>query len=65
MLPPVVLLFTLLSFFVVGFEVLFKCFVLPEACVKSILDVVVYTTGHMLLNLDPFVAINFVELHQL
>jgi len=64
-LPPVIFLFAFFSFFVIGFEILFECFVFSKTCIKSVFDIIIYTTWHVLLYLDPLVAIDFVELHQL
>ena len=64
-LPPVVFLFLPLAFLVVCLEILFKCLVLAETGVESVLDVVVDSTGHELLYLDPLVAVLLVQLHQL
>ena len=65
MLPPVIFLFAFFSFFVIGFEILFECFVFSETCIKSVFDIIIYTTWHVLLYLNPLVAIDFVKLHQL
>ena len=64
-LPPVILLFALLPLAIVGLQVLLKGLILAQAGVKPILDVVVNSTWHVLLNLHPFVAVDLVELHQL
>ena len=65
MLPPVVLFLALLPLSIVGLEVLLKGFILAEGSVESILDVVIYSSWHVLLNLNPFVSKHLVELHQL
>ena len=64
-LPPVVFLFLPFAFLIVRLEVLFKCLVLAETGVESVLDVVVDSTGHELLYLDPLVAVLLMKLHQL
>ena len=65
MLPPVIFLLAFLSLFVIGFKILFKGFILSEACIKPIFDVIVNTPWHVLLNLNPLIAIDLVELHEL
>lgn len=46
MLSPIVLLLALLSFPVIGFQVLLEGLVLSQARVEPVLDVVVDATGH-------------------
>ena len=65
MLSPVVLLLALLSLLVVGFEILVKVFIFPEARIKTVLDIIVNAAGHELLDLDPLVPELLVQLHQL
>ena len=47
------------------FQVLLKGLVLAETGVEPVFDVVVNSTRHQLLDLDPFVTIFLVQLHQL
>lgn len=65
MLSPVVLFLTLLSLFVVCLKILFEGFILSEASIKSVFNIIVNTTRHVLLYLNPFVAVDFVQLHEL
>ena len=64
-LSPVVLLLALLSFSIICFDILLKCLVFSQACIEPILDVIVDPSRHVLLDLDPLVAVKLVELHQL
>lgn len=64
-LSPVVFLLVLLSLLVVGLEVLLKRLVLTQAGVEPVFDIIVDSTWHELLDLDPFVAKVLVEFHQL
>jgi hypothetical protein len=65
MLSPVVFLLIFLSFFVVSFHVFFKSFEFSEACVESVLDIVINSTWHEFLYLNPLVSKVLVEFHEL
>ena len=64
-LPPVVFLFALLSLAVVSFQILLEGLVFTKTCVKSVLNVIVNSSRHVLLDLNPFVSEHFVQFHKL
>lgn len=64
-LPPVVLLLTLFSFSIISFNILLKSFVFSQTGIEPILYVIVDSSRHVLLDLDPLVAVQLMELHQL
>lgn len=65
MLAPIVLFLALLSPFVDCLNIVVKSFVFSEARVEAIFDIVVDSTGHVLLDLHPLVAIFLMEVHEL
>lgn len=64
-LPPVVLLLALLALAVVRFKVLLERLVLAQRSIEPVLDVVVDSSRHMLLDLDPLVSEHLVQFHEL
>lgn len=62
---PVVFLAVPLTLLVDRFKILIKCLEPSETGIETILDVIIYSTWHKLLDLHPLVAVLFVKLHQL
>lgn len=57
--------FVLAPLFVYGLQVLIERLIFPQRCIKSVFDVIIDTSRHELLDLDPLVAVLLVQLHQL
>ena len=53
------------AFLIDGLQILIKSIVLLQACIKPVFNVVVDSSRHEFLNLDPFVSILLMKLHQL
>ena len=53
------------AFLIDGLQILNKSIVLLQACIKPVFNVVVDSSRHEFLNLDPFVSILLMKLHQL
>lgn len=65
MLAPIVLFLALLSPFVDCLNIIVKSFIFSEAGIEAIFDIVVDSTWHVLLDLNPLVTIFLMEVHKL